>query len=237
MTNNHRTLPTLVLVAALPLVPLYLYAQNAGGSITGHVEDPSGARVPNCSVTAKNLDGKNEETATCNATGQYKFAAIPPGHYSLTINARGFKVTTMPMMVTPGVTATADAILELGSIMETINVVATKPGGGFGRSNGAAAEKVRIGGSVTPAMLLNGPKPVYPPDLHQSGVEGSVTIRAVVSTEGKLLNPRVVNTVTNPAFSDAALEAVSHWRFKPSELNGQPVEVSTTITVNFTLEQ
>ncbi len=234
MTNKH-TLPVLALVAGLPFATLCLYAQNAVGSISGHVEDPSGARVPNCSVTAKNLDGKNEETAACNAMGQYRFAAIPPGHYSLTISVRGFKTATIPMMVTSNVTAGANAVLELGDVTETVNVIGTRPSG-FSQSP-ASSERVRIGGSVTPVMLLDGPKPAYPPDMKQVGVEGSVVIRAVVSTEGKLLNPRVVNTVTNPAFSDAALEAVSHWRFKPSELNGQPVEVSTTITVNFTLEQ
>ncbi|HUA57987.1 MAG TPA: M56 family metallopeptidase [Verrucomicrobiae bacterium] len=227
----------LILAVGLPVASLHLYAQTARGSITGHIEDPSGARVPACTVTAKNLDGANVETASCNRAGDYRLASIPPGHYSVTVNTRGFKAMTLPMVVTPNVTATLDVALTLGDVTESVTVTGQKPVSGFSPSAGSTPQKVRVGGAVTPCMLITARKPQYPPDLQQAGVEGVVLIRAVISKEGVVLNPVVINTVAEQAFSQAALDAVRTWRYKPSTLNGEPVESATTITIDFKLDQ
>ena len=61
-------------------------------------------------------------------------------------------------------------------------------------------------------------------------------MRAVISTTGEPLNPKVVNTV-DPGLAQAALDAVRQWRYQPTLLNGAPVEVVTTVTLSFELEQ
>lgn len=228
-------LAAIVLAVGLPVATLHLYAQTARGSVSGVVVDPSGARVPNCLVTAQNLDGANQETAQCNEAGEYRFAAIPPGRYQLTVKKPGFKAMTLPIMVTSNLSATVNATLNMGDVTESITVTGQRPSSAFAQS--AVPQKVRVGGLVAPVKLIEAPKPQYPPSLQQAGVEGVVVIRAVISKDGTVLNPMIVNTVAEPAFSEAALAAVSHWRYKPAELNGEPMEAATTITVDFKLGQ
>jgi protein TonB len=62
-------------------------------------------------------------------------------------------------------------------------------------------------------------------------------LRAVISTTGETLNPEVVNTTVHRGLAQAALDAVRQWRYQPTLLNGQPVEVVTKIDVTFELEQ
>ena len=66
------------------------FAQSDLGSISGFVKDPSGASVPNAKVTVKNQSGL-ERTATTNESGYYTVTNIPPGLYTLTAEAAGFK--------------------------------------------------------------------------------------------------------------------------------------------------
>jgi TonB family protein len=64
-----------------------------------------------------------------------------------------------------------------------------------------------------------------------------VMVRAVISVTGEMLNPEVINTTVNPGLAQAALDAVRQWRYQPTLLNGQPVEVVTNIDVTFELDQ
>jgi protein TonB len=58
-------------------------------------------------------------------------------------------------------------------------------------------------------------------------------IRAIISKEGEVVGPVVLNTDVDAAFAQAALDAVRQWRYKPTQLNGEPVETVTTISVEF----
>jgi protein TonB len=93
-----------------------------------------------------------------------------------------------------------------------------------------------VGGMVTPVKLVRQTRPVYPPELQQLGVEGIVMLRAIISKDGAVLNPKVVNSV-DPRLAKAALDAVSQWVYQPSLLNGEPVETLTAIHVEFQLEK
>jgi protein TonB len=89
---------------------------------------------------------------------------------------------------------------------------------------------------VQQAKLVRQLKPVYPQDLKVQGMAATVKIKAIISKTGDLLNPKVVNTV-EPALAQAALDAVKQWQYSPTLLNGQPIEVLTTIDVVFELDQ
>ena len=97
----------------------------------------------------------------------------------------------------------------------------------------AAPQRIRVGGNVQRAMQLFAPAPVYPPLAKQARIQGVVRLNAVISKEGVIEQLNAVSG--HPLLIPSALEAVRKWRYKPTLLNGEPVEVITQIDVNFTL--
>jgi protein TonB len=96
-----------------------------------------------------------------------------------------------------------------------------------------AVQRVRVSAGVSQGMLIHQVKPTYPALARQARIQGSVVLQAVISKEGGIQNLRMVSG--HPMLAPAALDAVKQWRYKPYFLNGEPVEVETQITVNFTL--
>jgi protein TonB len=97
----------------------------------------------------------------------------------------------------------------------------------------ATPTRVRVSQGVTQGLLIRKIQPNYPPLARQARIQGSVLLQAVISKEGAIENLRLISG--HPMLAPAALEAVKQWRYKPYILNGEPVEVETQITVNFTL--
>jgi protein TonB len=93
----------------------------------------------------------------------------------------------------------------------------------------------RIGGDVAQANLISSPKPQYPALARAARVQGVVLLNATISKEGTIKDLKVISG--HPLLNEAAMEAVRQWRYKPQMLNQQPIEVITTITVNFTFQQ
>ena len=91
---------------------------------------------------------------------------------------------------------------------------------------------VRVGGQIKPPTKIKDVKPIYPAIAQSAGVTGSVTIEATIGEDGKVSDARVVRSVA--LLDQAALDAVRQWEYMPTLLNGVPVPVLTTITVNFT---
>src|ERR1041385_1962224 len=94
-------------------------------------------------------------------------------------------------------------------------------------------EPFRQGGMVQAANLIYQVNPVYPPLARQARVRGVVLMEAVISREGLIESLRVVSG--HPLLNQVALDAVRQWKYRPTMLNGEPVEVITTVTVTFTL--
>jgi protein TonB len=78
--------------------------------------------------------------------------------------------------------------------------------------------------------------PVYPQDAKEARVSGTVVLKATIGLDGGVHDLHVESTPW-PSLAGAALWAVSHWQYKPYLLNGEPVEVETTIHVIFSLSQ
>jgi TonB family protein len=83
-------------------------------------------------------------------------------------------------------------------------------------------------------MLIKQTQPVYPAIARQTRIEGKVLLVAIIDTQGRITNLRALSG--HPFLIPAAIDAVQQWRYRPYILNGQPVEVETQITVNFTLQ-
>jgi protein TonB len=96
-----------------------------------------------------------------------------------------------------------------------------------------AVQRVRVSQGVTQGMVIHRVQPTYPPLARTARVQGSVVLAAIIGKDGTVQNLHVMSG--HPLLTQAALDAVKQWRYKPYILNGEPVEVDTQITVNFTL--
>jgi periplasmic protein TonB len=97
----------------------------------------------------------------------------------------------------------------------------------------ATPQRVRVSQGVSQGLLIHQVKPTYPPLARQARIQGSVILQAVIAKDGSIQNLKMVQG--HPMLAPAAMDAVKQWRYKPYFLNGEPVEVETQITVNFTL--
>jgi protein TonB len=98
-----------------------------------------------------------------------------------------------------------------------------------------SAAPVTVGGAVQSARLIFGPKPAYPPLARTTRTQGTVRVQALIGRDGIIRNLQLVSGP--PLLVSVAMEAVRQWRYRPTLLNGEPVEVLTEIDVNFTLAQ
>jgi hypothetical protein len=116
------------LVLALILALMVLgggaaFGQGTSASLTGQVTDNSGAIVPGATVTATNADTSLAQTATTNGEGIYLIAPLPPGHYKLTIEAKGFeRYVQSGIELSVSVNSTQNVVLKTGSLQNTVTV-------------------------------------------------------------------------------------------------------------------
>jgi periplasmic protein TonB len=96
-----------------------------------------------------------------------------------------------------------------------------------------APQRITVGGNVEAARLTNKIEPAYPPIAKSAHVSGTVVLAAVISKQGSIEQLKLVSGP--PLLAKAAMDAVSQWRYQPTTLNGQPVEVETTVDVVFSL--
>jgi protein TonB len=96
-----------------------------------------------------------------------------------------------------------------------------------------SSKPVRLPSTIVAGMLVQKTIPVYPMIARETRTEGVVVLQAMISKSGTIEKLRVESG--HPMLQQAALDAVSNWRYRPFLLNGQPVEVETTINVIFTL--
>lgn len=93
---------------------------------------------------------------------------------------------------------------------------------------------VRVGGNIKPPTKIRDVRPVYPQEAQDARVQGVVIVEATIDGTGRIREARVLRSI--PMLDEAALEAVRQWEFTPTLLNGVPVPVIMTMTVNFTLQ-
>jgi periplasmic protein TonB len=97
----------------------------------------------------------------------------------------------------------------------------------------ATPQRVRVSSGVSTGLLVRKVNPNYPPLARQARIQGQVILQAEISKTGDIQNLRLISG--HPMLAPAAIEAVKQWKYKPYLLNGEPVEVETTVQVNFTL--
>ena len=95
----------------------------------------------------------------------------------------------------------------------------------------AKAAAVKVGGQVKSPTKIKDVTPVYPQIAKSARVSGAVVIEATIGADGKVIDTRIVRSV--PLLDEAAVDAVRQWEYTPALLNGAPVPVLLTVTVNF----
>jgi protein TonB len=98
----------------------------------------------------------------------------------------------------------------------------------------AKAAAVRVGGKIRPPTKIKDVQPVYPAAARTARVAGVVIVEATIGADGKVIDAKVLRSV--PMLDQAALDAVKQWEFTPTLLNGAPVPVVMTVTINFKLQ-
>jgi periplasmic protein TonB len=96
------------------------------------------------------------------------------------------------------------------------------------------AKPVRVGGNIRAPQKVRHVPPTYPAIAQSARVQGVVIIEATIGPNGKVQDAKVLRSI--PLLDQAALDAVKQWEFTPTLLNGVPVPVIMTVTVNFTLQ-
>ncbi len=95
--------------------------------------------------------------------------------------------------------------------------------------------RIRQGENVTAASIIRQDPPIYPNEARKQHIQGDVVLHVIIDIHGAVENIEVVSG--DPLLTDAAVEAVKHWMYKPTLLNGKPVVVDTKITVSFRFSQ
>lgn len=251
----------LSLIVLLPLAALQAPAQQTGG-IVGVVRDGSGAIVPRAKVTVALTGTDRKEYATTDATGRFTLKPVPDGAYSVTVAASGFALYKLEgIEVKGGAPADLQVVLNIGATREALTISggnAGAPRGGLAPGAGLPPipplpgftppppppaapgpppipQRILVGGNVQQARMITKVSPAYPLDCKAEGIEGTVALRATIGHDGGVLNLERINELVDTRLAQAAMDAVRQWRYQPTLLNGQPVEVITEIEVNFTL--
>ncbi len=167
-----------VIGAAALLFAVVAWGQGSVGTITGTVADPSGASVAGATVTATNTGtGMNKKTTT-NALGQYSFVEVPPGMYTIAVEAAGFAKTTLSeQRLIVASNLRLDVTLEVGAINESVTVDTAAPQ--------VNVEDAQLGRSLTnisslPLLSTNGGRNA----LSLVGIQPGVVTASASETQG-----------------------------------------------------
>ncbi|HET9802683.1 MAG TPA: M56 family metallopeptidase [Candidatus Acidoferrum sp.] len=254
----------LAVLVLMPLAAVRLPAQDAN-KFGGTISDPSGLPIANATISMISKRTHEIQMTTSDGEGKYVFVSVAGGDYELRVQKRGFAETRAMLSTFGAGRESLknDITLDVGSANDEINVI--EPGGPQGGVSGGVAGgvsgatgnsvgqgvsggvsggvangsaktiRIRIGGDVEAAKAIEKVPPVYPEKAKAAGVQGTVILHAVIGIDGTPQSLKVMNNQIDSDLARAAVEAVSKWRYQTTLLNGEPIEVDTTIQVNFTL--
>jgi protein TonB len=138
-----------------------------------------------------------------------------------------------PVMATAGVVGGVPGGVPGGSMGGVLGSIASAGSNVAALPKIATPQRVRVSSGVQSGLLVRKVQPTYPPLARQARIQGTVVLQAQISKSGDIENLTLVSG--HPMLAPAAIEAVKQWKYKPYLLNGEPVEVETTVQVNFSL--
>jgi len=211
------------------------FAQPETARLSGTVTDPSGAPLPDATVTVTHKQTTAGHAIPTDQAGTFSFAALPAGDYTFETRAAGFDSVKETIELRPGDSMQRDLRLKIGTVQESITVrgssaeprvTAKAPGAVAG-----IVEKIK-GWRLQPPLKVKDVRPVYTQALVDAGIEGQVVLDSQIAIDGSVTDIRVVSSA-HDELTRAARDAASQWRFEPTRLWGTPTETRMTMTFNF----
>jgi TonB family protein len=231
-------IPFLAALVLVPLAALRLPAQQRAGKTSGTIHDPSGATIANATIVMSNHDVNTIDMTTTDREGNFSFTGLPAGKYELQVFKPGFQVYRQAeVSLDAGSDWNSVFTLQVGALSEHLFVVPEDSGRPVvTKKTGGKPSRLTVGGNVQAAKIISKVPPVYPEKAKSAGVTGTVVLHAVIGIDGRPLSLRVMNAQVDPDLARSAVEAVSQWRYTPTLLNGEPIEVDTTIDIVYSLQ-
>jgi len=192
----------------------------SAATIGGSLYDPSGAAVPDAKALLYDPDTSAKFETTTSPDGKFLFETLPAGQYILRVQKPGFATLYREFNVKEDSKVDRGLTLASGS---PANASATNE-----------LKRIRVGGALEQANLIQKVQPIYPAAAKAARIQGAVTFEVVVSKDGIPVDIRVLSSPDDD-LTQSALEAVRQWRYRPVLLNGSPVEIVTEVLVNYTL--
>ena len=193
------------------LTMLYLQPPAAAASTATTIQAPA-SRIAPASISTRHALPMIQEA-------QPSSAPVPVG-------TSGGVVGGVPGGVVGGI---SDGVLsEVVSSSHAVPVPAKAP-------DPMPVKRVRVPARIAEANLIHDVAPKYPTEAGRERIEGAVVLLAVIGKDGSIRDVQVESGL--PILAQAAMDAVRQWRYKPYLLNGEPVEVASRITINFTLSR
>jgi len=217
------------LCLVLPLAAMQTPVQIQTGRLFGRVYDPSGKPIRNATITVYDTVKNTRDMTSTNANGVFEFARLPIGQYELQTSATGYENFQIREV---NVDANQEVSLNILTVASPALPEPASPSPNTLPKPAQQQLQTRVAADVQAAKLLRRVAPVFPPAARANQTQGAVVLDALIDKEGKPSSLRVINNI-DPELAKAAVDAVKQWQYRPTLLNGEPVEVATTITTSF----
>ncbi len=238
ITRGASIAAGVVLAAVTVLVAGFgVSAQGQFGGVAGTVLDQNNRPIPGVRLVLSNAAAQTKNEVKTDANGYYRFVGVQPGTYELMFESPGMAYLKREGLNVPsGGDITLNATLKIGSLQETISVTSTPDGRPLvtGYPNARLKERPdpcaqsATGGCIRPPVKIKDVRPVYPPGSNG----GSVELKAEIDSTGIVRDIAVVGGA-DPVLAQAAIDAVRQWEFTSTHLDGQPIDVTMHVHVNF----
>ncbi|HEX3702598.1 MAG TPA: M56 family metallopeptidase [Vicinamibacterales bacterium] len=228
-----------LLAVTVPIAGFTVFADAGATILSGSVLDQFGRGVPDATVALSNAQTRERHEVHSDQTGHFAFIALPSGEYAMDARRMGF-TTLQGKVALAGANMQRDLTLEIGMIHESVTVspgssqpaFAKAPGSRRPQSEVDPCSSSPLGGCLLPPMKVVDVRPIYP-DGVTAKAEGSVVkVDAHITTDGSVARLQVLSA-DDPAFANAALDAVGQWQFTPTHLDGTAIDTRMLVVVMF----
>jgi TonB family protein len=220
-------------------------AQIAFATFSGTVFDETNGFIPGATLIVTHTQSGAKHEVVTDRTGHFEFVGLPPGDYALETRVPGF-ANLRGTLTLSGQNAQRDLVLRVASLEETIRVIGgptradrTPPSARPAKRPDPVCSAMpagAMGGNLRAPRKLVDVKPVYPAQLYDAKIGGTVVLQARIDTEGRISTVDVVSPL-HPELDAAAMDAVRLWEFDPTILNCTKVEVPMKVTVAFVADK
>ena len=190
-------------------------------SIGGILLDASGAPIAQARITLWNPVAAGEQNTATNESGAFSFPNLAAGQFLLRVEKSGFGSAFREFTIQEN--SQVQRKMFIGPAGTLLNP---------GAESFNSPNRIRVGGSEQSAQRIHLVQPNYPAGAKAAGIQGLVLIAAIILKDGSIGELTVISSPSDD-LAAASLEAVRQWSYKPTLLNGEPVEVETTIGVTF----